>query len=58
MTMLCISDDKDDRLRIHDTEKWEHHTYIQSTGIEENIRFVFTMSPLMTNVAVESDFAI
>lgn len=29
---------------------------MSSAGIKENIRFIFTMSPLMTNVAVECDF--
>ena len=30
--------------------------YMLSAGIDQKIRFVFTMSPLMTKVATESDF--
>jgi len=29
---------------------------VLSAGIKKNVRFVFTMSPLMTNVVVKSDF--
>ena len=43
-------------ISFKNTEKWEDHNML-SAGIGEKIRFVFTMSPLMTTkVATESDF--
>ena len=38
------------------TENWEDRIYMLPADIDEKIRFVFTMSPLMTKVATESDF--
>jgi len=49
----AISGDNDDKLRKY---RKIGRPYMLSAGIEENVKFVFTMSPLMTNVAVESDF--
>ncbi len=30
--------------------------YLNAVGIEDGIRYVFTMSPLMSKVATEADF--
>ena len=38
-------------INCKNTENWEDRMYMLSAGIDENIRFVFTMSPLMAKVA-------
>ena len=42
-------------ISLENIEKWVDHIAMLSAGIDEKIRF-FTMSPLMTKVATESDF--
>ena len=45
--------DDDSRLTIYRQHGWP---YLIASGIDEGIKFIFTMSPLMTKVASEADF--
>ena len=59
---LADSIDKDDNtVSSDDNDKLQKYRklgrpYMLSAGIDVKIRFVFTMSPLMTKVATESEF--
>ena len=48
--------DDDSRLTIHRQHGWLAMYFIAS-GIDEGIKFIFTMSPLMAKVASEADFS-
>ena len=54
-TANCVDEDDSDFQCEQDKKKYGR-PYLVSSGIEEGIKYIFTMSPTMTKVACDADF--